>query len=90
MNTFVSYRYKLPVKSIFSIYFSLHFNVGRTWLIPETIKISTLREGVGAKVSIDTPFGPLNLGIGESFFFTNRNQIMWGQPVQYFSLGVRL
>jgi NTE family protein len=89
-NTFLSYRYKLPVKSIFAFYFSIHLNVGRTWLIPETIKLSSLREGVGAKVSIDTPFGPLNLGIGESFFFTDRNQVMWGQPVQYFSLGVRL
>lgn len=89
-NTFFSYRYKLPVKSIFSIYFSIHFNVGRTWLVPETIKIASFREGIGAKISIDTPLGPLNLGIGESFYFTNRNQVMWGQPVQYFSLGVRL
>jgi len=33
-NTFVSYRYKLPVKSLFSIYFTIQMNVGRTWLIP--------------------------------------------------------
>jgi len=89
-NTFVSYRYKLPVKSLFSIYFTIQMNVGRTWLIPETIKFSTLREGIGSKISFDTPFGPINLGIGESFYFTTRNQVMWGKPAPYFSFGVKL
>lgn len=89
-NSFITYTYRIPVKNFFDMYFSLIVNSGRTWLEPETIKLSSFREGVGSKFSIDTPLGPLSLGIGRSFFFTTKNEIIWGSYNSYFSIGVNL
>lgn len=89
-NSFLSYRYRVPVKSFFDMYFSLHLNSGRTWLTTETIKLSGFRQGIGLQYSIDTPLGPFNLGTSKAFFINNKNHIIWGEFVNYLSIGVRI
>jgi outer membrane translocation and assembly module TamA len=72
------------------MYLSVLINSGRTWLTPEAIKLSSFHEGIGTKVSIDTPLGPFSLGVGREFFFTLANEIIWGKYISYLSIGVNL
>jgi NTE family protein len=89
-NSFLTYRYRIPVKSFFDMYFSLHLNAGRTWLSTETIKLSGFRQGLGLQYSIDTPLGPFSLGTSKAFFVNNKNHIVWGEFVNYLSIGVKI
>lgn len=88
-NFYTSYRYKIPVKSFFDMYISAHFNTGRTWLTTESIKFKDFREGIGLQYSIDTPLGPLNLGISRAFYIKNNN-IIWSEFINYFSIGIKM
>ncbi|OGU59436.1 MAG: hypothetical protein A2X64_00820 [Ignavibacteria bacterium GWF2_33_9] len=89
LNTTLYYNYRVPVKNFFDINFSLILNSGRTWLKPETIKLSSFREGIGARFSIDTPLGPFSLSMGKSFFISQK-QIIWSSLLGYLSIGVNL
>jgi outer membrane protein assembly factor BamA len=89
-NAFLNYTYRIPVKNFFDMYLSVLINSGRTWLTPGTIKLSSFHEGIGTKVSIDTPLGPFSLGVGREFFFTSANEIIWGKYISYLSIGVNL
>jgi NTE family protein len=87
----IEYEYLLPFDIIFDTYFSLRYDIGAAWLMPEAIKFRNLKHGLGASLSLDTPFGPARVSVGEAFYFSeNPRGIKFGYPQFYFSLGVRL
>lgn len=90
INSELSYSYRIPVKNFFDMYISAIFNSGRTWLSPEEIKLSNFKEGIGGKLAVITPLGPLSLGVGRALFFTTENEIIWGKYISYLSIGVNL
>jgi len=85
-------RYKAPFDILFDTYFSLRYNLGRTWEIPEQIKFDDLRHGAGICVGLDTPIGPADFGIGRGFIFMENAKplIRWGPLNMYFSIGVSM
>lgn len=87
----VGYRYLLPFQIFFDTYFSLRYDFGSTWLIPDDIKFSTFKHGIGSTVALDSPLGPLKFSIGNSFYFRKSpDRVIWGETHVYFSLGMRV
>ena len=94
-KTSLEQRYKLP--DIFSIllfdtYFSIRYDLGSVWEMPEEIRISTLLHGIGTSISLNTPIGPVSFSIGKAFNFVqsdNIKTIRWGETLLYFSLGIK-
>ena len=93
----VDYRYNLP--SYLSIlskrsFVSLRYDFGSIWELPEDIKLSTLRHGVGVSYSVSTAIGPFSISLGRAFNFIQDNDalkyIRWGNYMLYFNLGVRI
>jgi predicted acylesterase/phospholipase RssA len=96
-RTSVDYRLELPsFLSLFNMksYASARYDLGSIWEMPEEIKFSTLKHGVGASISIDTPIGPAVFSVGRSFSFVRMNEktshIRWSDVLLYFRLGMRL
>ncbi len=86
----VEIRYQLPVSILFDTYAAFRYDIGRTWEIPEQIKFSRLRHGIGCTISIDTPIGPASFAVGKSFYFVQSSSseyIKWGPLTLYFSIG---
>jgi NTE family protein len=87
----LEYRYKLPYKIFFDTYLSARYDLGSVWDMPEDIKFASMKHGIGAMISFDTPVGPANFGFGESFYFKGSpSATVWGVPQLYFSIGMRL
>lgn len=85
------YRYKAPFTIFFDTYFSVRYDIGAVWAVPEAIKLSELKHGVGATIAFDTPVGPAKFSIGRSFFFTKSPaQIIYGPVTLYYSIGLKL
>lgn len=84
-------RYKPDFKIFFDIYLSVRYDVGSVWLVPEKIKLSNLKHGIGASLQLDTPIGPAKFSIGESFKFTRHPHTLLRGPLAfYYSLGINL
>ncbi len=89
----VEYRWQLPIKIIFESYLKLRYDVGAIWAIPQDIRLKDFRHGVGMELSLDTPIGPAEFGVGRSFRFRRDlpdNPISLGPYNAYFSIGYRL
>ncbi len=87
----LEYRVKFPFKILFDTYFSIRYDLGSVWKIPETIKFSSLRHGIGSSISFDTPLGPTKFSVGRSFYFIkNPDGAVWGPWLMYFSIGMKL
>lgn len=86
---FFSYRYRIPVKSFFDMYFSLHYNTGRAWLNTSQIKMSSFLHGFGMSYSFNTPLGPLSLSIAKPMMFDKNLGTIYGETQTYFSFGVK-
>jgi NTE family protein len=89
----VELRYRLPINILFDSYFSLRYDIGRTWSNPELIRISELRQGAGFILGLDTPIGPALFGVGKSFLPVKNNpetSVKIGPTNLYFSIGVAL
>jgi len=85
----LEYRLKLPVKIVFESYLSLRYDLGGIWLNPENIKLGELRHGAGVNLGFDTPIGPVNLGLGRSFYFLkNPATVTLGDVKGYFEVGI--
>ena len=93
----LDYRYSLP--SYLSIlpmrsYLSMRYDLGAVWELPEEIKLSGLRHGIGISYSMLTAIGPASFSIGRSFNFVQENDILkyirFGSYMVYFNLGVRM
>lgn len=89
-NSGLAIRYKSPFDIFFDTYFSVRYDIGSVWLSPETIRLSSLRNGVGSAIEVDSPIGPLVLGSGRSFYFISEpNGIVRSPILIYFSVGTQ-
>lgn len=87
----LEYRLKTPFDILFDTYFSLRYDIGAAWVLPEDIKISKLKHGIGTSLSLDTPLGPAKFSIGKSFYFQKSPTSVIYAPLQvYFRLGMQL
>lgn len=87
-NSGLGIKYKSPFKIFFDTYFSARYDIGSVWLTPESIRISTLRNGIGSALEINTPIGPFVFGAGRSFYFiTNPDGVVLSPLLFYFSMG---
>ncbi len=87
----VAYRYLMPFQVFYDTYLTFRYDFGSTWLIPEDVKFSTFKHGVGSTIALDSPLGPLKFSIGRSFFFRKSpDRVFWGDTHFYFSLGMRV
>ena len=87
----IEWRYKSPFDIFFDTYFSLRYDLGAAWVVPEAIKFNELKHGVGASIAFDTPVGPAKFSIGQSFFFVKEpTKIIYGPLTLYYSIGIRL
>lgn len=87
------YRYLLPVRILFDAYFRFRYDLGSIAAVPEEIKFSTFRHGVGVELALDTPVGPVALGVGKSFSFVRnlpKNPLQAGPFVFTFVIGYQL
>lgn len=85
------YRYKAPFTIFFDTYFSVRYDIGAVWAVPDAIRLSELKHGIGATIAFDTPVGPAKFSIGRSFFFTKSPaQIIYGPVTLYYSIGLKL
>lgn len=85
------YRFKLPFKIFFNSYFLFRYDFGSVWEHFETIKLATLKHGIGISLAFYTPLGPARFSMGRSFYFVkNPNTVFWGPYIGYFSIGTKL
>jgi NTE family protein len=87
------YRYRLSIQIVFDTYFRVRYDLATISAIPEQIKFSSFRHGIGAEVAFDTPLGQAAFGAGKSFFFNRilpENPIQQGPLLFYFVLGYEL
>ncbi len=88
----MEYRYFLPFKILFETYLSARYDLGTISEVPEEIKFSTLRHGLGLELAFDTPIGQAGVGVGKSFFFNRdlpNDPVQQGPLVWYFVIGYR-
>lgn len=86
-------RYMLPVQILFDSFVSARYDIGRTWAVPEHIVLADLRHGAGLALSLDSPIGPVDFGVGQSFLFVldgDAHRVLHGPLIMYFSIGVEL
>ena len=82
----LAYRYKSPINILFDTYFRIRYDLGSVWLEPSSIKLNSLRHGVGFTTILDTPIGPASFSVGKSFFNNGSNNV-FGPTLAYFSIG---
>ncbi|HTY57721.1 MAG TPA: BamA/TamA family outer membrane protein, partial [Bacteroidota bacterium] len=88
----MEYRYFLPFKILFETYLSVRYDLGTISELPEEIKFSTLRHGLGLELAFDTPIGQAAVGAGKSFFFNRdlpSDPVQQGPIIWYFVIGYR-
>ncbi len=87
----MKYRVKSPIDIIFETYFSVRYDLGSIWEVPEEIKLGNFRHGIGIDLSFDTPIGPAAFSLGKSFYFReDPNGVVQGPTLFYFSIGKKL
>ncbi len=87
----IEYRFLSPISLVFDTYISFRYDLGSVWELPEEIKFLKLRHGLGASISIDSPFGPARFSVGRAFYMKqNPDKVIWGPVLLYFSLGAKL
>jgi NTE family protein len=87
----LEYRLKAPFKLLFDTYFSLRYDLGSIWGLPDAIRFNDLKHGAGFCVALDTPLGPAKINAGKSFYFLKKPAgVVWGDTLLYFSLGMDL
>ncbi|HUL45331.1 MAG TPA: patatin-like phospholipase family protein [Bacteroidota bacterium] len=86
----MEYRYWLPFKLIFETYLKARYDLGTISLVPQELKFSNFRHGIGFELDLDSPLGQLGIGMGKSFYFRNdlpNSPVTVGPLLLYFSLG---
>jgi NTE family protein len=86
----LEYRYHLPFKIFFDTHLSIRYDLGSLWTAPSEVRLVDLRHGIGAALALDTPIGPVQFSLGQSFFFRKEllnNPISLGPLLGYFSIG---
>ncbi len=83
-------RYKLPFQIYFDTYLSARYDLGNAWLQTDEIAFKDFLHGGGLAFELDTPLGPGRFAVGRSFYFRENGEIVFGEPVLYFSIGMKL
>lgn len=86
----LEYRYLSPVKFFFDTYFFARYDLGSIWPAPAEVRLGNLRHGIGLGVALDTPIGPVEFAMGQSFYFRKEildNPLSLGPLLGYFSIG---
>ncbi len=86
----LEYRYRLPFRLLFESYLRARYDLGMISAVPEDIKFSRFRHGVGAELSLDTPLGEVSAGFGKSFYFRHElpnSPVTTGPLLFYFTIG---
>lgn len=86
----LEYRYHSPVKIFFDTYLTVRYDLGSIWAAPAEVRLVDLRHGIGVGVALDTPIGPAEFSLGQSFFFRKEflnNPLSLGPLLGYFSIG---
>ncbi|MBI5476805.1 MAG: patatin-like phospholipase family protein [Ignavibacteriales bacterium] len=89
----LEYRLRFPFKLIFDTYLKLRYDLGTISLVPEELKFSNFRHGLGVEIALDTPLGPASFGAGQSFFIRKNlpnSPVAVGPVLFYFSIGPSL
>ena len=87
----LEFRYKLPFEIFFDTYIDFRYDIGGVWSLPEQIKFSNLRQGIGGGISFDTPVGPAKFSLGNSFYLLNNpEKVIFGPLLAYFAIGINL
>ncbi len=89
----LEYRYFLPFKLLFDTYVRVRYDLGQISELPEEIKFTSFRHGIGAELALRTPIGPAVVGAGKSFYLGRdlpQNPIQQGPLVWYFMMGYQL
>jgi outer membrane protein assembly factor BamA len=86
-------RWLSPIPLLFDTYLSLRYDVGSVWRVAEDIRFKDFQHGLGATLSLDTPIGPAEFGVGRSFIFRQdlpENPVSLGPFLFYATVGCRL
>jgi NTE family protein len=86
----LEYRLLLPFRLLFDSYLRFRYDLGSISTVPEEIKFSTLRHGVGTELVLRTPIGPASVGVGKSFYLNKdlpEDPLQHGPFLFYFALG---
>lgn len=87
----LEWRAPLPVKVFFDTYFLIRYDLGYAWELPENIRFSNLKHGIGASLAVDSPLGPARVSAGRSFYFiTQPAGAVLGPYMFYFSIGMNM
>ena len=89
----LEYRYFLPVRLLFDTYLRIRYDLGSVSALPEDLKFSTLRHGVGTEICWRTPVGPASVGVGKSFYLNSdlpNTPVAQGPLLWYFMIGYQL
>lgn len=89
----LEYRYLLPVRLLFDTYARVRYDIGSVSEVPEEIKFSALRHGLGVELAWETPVGPAAVGAGKSFYMGKTmpdGPLQVGPIVWYFMIGYDL
>jgi outer membrane protein assembly factor BamA len=89
----MEYRFFFPFQILFDTYLRFRYDLGTISEIPEQIKFSAFRHGIGAELALDTPIGPGSIGAGKSFYFQQTSAgstIQHGPVLFYFMIGYEL
>jgi NTE family protein len=88
LRTAVEYAFSSPIHLWFPTSVFARWNVGSVWALPEQIRLSELRHGIGIGIVLETPIGLAQAAIGRSFrFFQTGRFLRWGPTLLYFSIG---
>jgi NTE family protein len=86
----LEYRYHSPLKFFFETHFFARYDLGSIWPAPAAVRLANLRHGIGLGVALDTPVGPVEVAMGQSFYFRKEileNPLSLGPLLGYFSIG---
>jgi len=88
----ITYQIAIPHALLFPTFVSMRYDLGATWLVPETIKFEALVHGIGMGIGLKTPLGLARFAVGENFRFTQSSEkpLDLNKPRFYFSIGANL
>lgn len=86
----LEYRYHSPLKLFFDTHLMVRYDLGSIWRVPAAMRLVNMRHGIGLGVALDTPIGPAEFALGQSFYFRKEildNPLSLGPLLGYFSIG---
>ena len=86
----LEYRYHSPFKIFFDTHFFIRYDFGSLWPASAAVRLEDLRHGIGAGIAFETPIGPVQFSLGQSFSFKKEildSPISRGPLLGYFSIG---